>query len=94
MSPKLNRHVERVFNPDRKETHWGKRKLEGPMTVEADGGRSRKGFPGTLRATATTRSSEDTKAFHENRERLLKAARLPREAAARGDRSHRHGFAA
>ena len=23
----LNRHVERVFNPDRKETHWGKRKL-------------------------------------------------------------------
>jgi hypothetical protein len=22
----LNRHVERVFNPDRKETHWGKRK--------------------------------------------------------------------
>jgi hypothetical protein len=24
----LNRHVERVFNPDRKDTHWGKRKLE------------------------------------------------------------------
>jgi hypothetical protein len=23
----LNRHVGRVFNPDRKETHWGKRKL-------------------------------------------------------------------
>ena len=23
----LNRHVERVFNPDRKETHRGKRKL-------------------------------------------------------------------
>jgi hypothetical protein len=23
----LNRHVERVFNPDRKEHHWGKRKL-------------------------------------------------------------------
>jgi hypothetical protein len=23
----LNRHVERAFNPDRKETHWGKRKL-------------------------------------------------------------------
>ena len=23
----LNRNVERVFNPDRKETHWGKRKL-------------------------------------------------------------------
>jgi hypothetical protein len=22
----LNRHVERVFNPDRKATHWGKRK--------------------------------------------------------------------
>jgi hypothetical protein len=21
-----NRHVERVFNPDRKDTHWGKRK--------------------------------------------------------------------
>jgi len=24
----LNRHVERVFNPDRKGTHWGKRKLK------------------------------------------------------------------
>jgi hypothetical protein len=24
----LNRHVERVFNPDRKEVHWGKRKLK------------------------------------------------------------------
>jgi hypothetical protein len=23
----LNRCVERVFNPDRKDTHWGKRKL-------------------------------------------------------------------
>ena len=23
----LHRHVERVFNPDRKEHHWGKRKL-------------------------------------------------------------------
>ncbi|SHG78009.1 hypothetical protein [Bradyrhizobium erythrophlei] len=22
-----NRHVEREFNPDRKETHWGRRKL-------------------------------------------------------------------
>ena len=24
----LNRHVERVFNPDRKDHHWGKRKLK------------------------------------------------------------------
>ena len=24
----LNRHVERLFNPDRKDTHWGKRKLK------------------------------------------------------------------
>ena len=24
----LNRHVERVFNPEHKETHWGKRKLK------------------------------------------------------------------
>jgi hypothetical protein len=24
----LNRHVERVFTPDRKGTHWGKRKLK------------------------------------------------------------------
>jgi hypothetical protein len=24
----LNRHVERVFNPNRKDTHWGKRKLK------------------------------------------------------------------
>jgi hypothetical protein len=23
----LNRHVERVFNPDRKDTHWVRRKL-------------------------------------------------------------------
>jgi len=23
----LNRHVERVFNPDRKEKHWGKAKV-------------------------------------------------------------------
>jgi hypothetical protein len=23
----LNRHVERAFNPDRKDHHWGKRKL-------------------------------------------------------------------
>ena len=23
----LNRHVERVFNPDRKDHHWGRRKL-------------------------------------------------------------------
>lgn len=24
----LNRHVVRVFDPDRKDTHWGKRKLK------------------------------------------------------------------
>ena len=24
----LNRHVERVFNPERKDTHWGNRKLK------------------------------------------------------------------
>jgi hypothetical protein len=24
----LNRHVERVFNPDRKDKHWGKRNLK------------------------------------------------------------------
>jgi hypothetical protein len=24
----LNRHVERVFDPSRKDTHWGKRKLK------------------------------------------------------------------
>jgi hypothetical protein len=24
----LNHHVERVFNPDRKDTHWGERKLK------------------------------------------------------------------
>jgi hypothetical protein len=24
----LNHHVERVFNPERKDTHWGKRKLK------------------------------------------------------------------
>ncbi len=27
----LNRHAERVFNPDRKDTHWGKRKLKRDM---------------------------------------------------------------
>jgi hypothetical protein len=26
--PAVNRHVERVFNTDRKNTHWGKRKLK------------------------------------------------------------------
>jgi hypothetical protein len=30
----LNRHVERVFNPDRKDTHWGEAEAEeGPVTV-------------------------------------------------------------
>ena len=24
----INRNVEQVFNPDRKDTHWGKRKLK------------------------------------------------------------------
>jgi hypothetical protein len=24
----LNRHIERVFNPDRKDHHWGRRKLK------------------------------------------------------------------
>jgi hypothetical protein len=24
----INRHVERVFDPSRKDTHWGKRKLK------------------------------------------------------------------
>jgi hypothetical protein len=24
----LNRHLVRVFNPDRKDTHWGRRKLK------------------------------------------------------------------
>jgi hypothetical protein len=24
----LNRHIERVFNPDRKDARWGKRKLK------------------------------------------------------------------
>jgi hypothetical protein len=28
MMTALRRNVERVFNPDRKETHWGKRKLK------------------------------------------------------------------
>jgi hypothetical protein len=27
----LNRHVERAFNPDRKDTYWGKRKLKRDM---------------------------------------------------------------
>jgi hypothetical protein len=29
----LNRHVERVFNLDRKETHGGKRKLKGDLLL-------------------------------------------------------------
>jgi hypothetical protein len=24
----LNRHIERVFNPDRKDSHWGKQKID------------------------------------------------------------------
>jgi hypothetical protein len=31
MMQALNRNVERVFNPDRKDTHWGKRKLKRDM---------------------------------------------------------------
>jgi hypothetical protein len=27
MQAALNRHVERIFNPDRKDPHWGRRKL-------------------------------------------------------------------
>ena len=30
---KLNRNVERVFNPDRKDTHWGTEAQERPITV-------------------------------------------------------------
>jgi len=32
----MNRHVERVFNPDRKDHHWGKRKhrLQGSPFAE------------------------------------------------------------
>ena len=29
----LNRHVERVFNPDRKETHWGSGSSRGTNVV-------------------------------------------------------------
>jgi hypothetical protein len=29
----LNRHVERVFNPDRKDTHWGKAQERPVMIV-------------------------------------------------------------
>jgi hypothetical protein len=29
----LNRNVERTFNPDRKDTHWGKRKLIGVLAA-------------------------------------------------------------
>ena len=29
----LNRHVERVFDPDRKGHHWGKRKLKRDQRV-------------------------------------------------------------
>jgi hypothetical protein len=32
----LDRHVERGFNPDRKETHWGKRKLKGGTSCNLD----------------------------------------------------------
>ena len=33
----LNRHVERVFSPERKKTHWGKAKAEErPMTAFVD----------------------------------------------------------
>ena len=39
----LNRHIERVFNPDRKDHHWGKRKLarerwNGPRKRPQPGG--------------------------------------------------------
>jgi len=31
----LNRHIERVFNPDHKDHHWGKRKLKRDEIVDA-----------------------------------------------------------
>jgi hypothetical protein len=36
----LNRHVERMFNPSRKDTHWGKRKLKRDE-ARAEGGKGR-----------------------------------------------------
>jgi len=33
-----NRHVERVFNPDRKDHHWGRRNRGKPMTSFAPSG--------------------------------------------------------
>jgi hypothetical protein len=35
MMKALNRHVQRVFDPSRKEKHWGKRKLARSMKQEA-----------------------------------------------------------
>lgn len=36
----LNRHVERVFNPARKDHHWGRRKLARDRKVAAYSGRA------------------------------------------------------
>ena len=36
----LNRHVERVFNSERKDTHWGKRKLKRDQCANLGGGDS------------------------------------------------------
>jgi hypothetical protein len=35
----LNRHVERVFDPERKDTHWGRRKLARDQRRAAGTGR-------------------------------------------------------
>jgi hypothetical protein len=40
-------HAERMFNPDRKDTHWGKRKLNG---INAAGPRAPHPPPGRARA--------------------------------------------
>jgi hypothetical protein len=32
----MNRHVERVFNPERKDHHWGKRKLKLKLKLKRD----------------------------------------------------------
>jgi hypothetical protein len=58
----LNRHVERVFNPDRKDTRWGKRMLKKGSAMKAVwiyvGTRYHVGHPDHIEAFADPEDAE------------------------------------
>ena len=56
----LNRHVERVFNPERKDHHWGKRKLKREQwpSLSTSAPASRLATPRTSRSSPPTDAAE------------------------------------